>query len=52
MAGDMRLPRLLVMVDLAMLLAVVVTVAWMAWRRSGRAAGESGPLVPRADTAY
>src|SRR6185369_1166732 len=52
MAGDMRLPRLLVMAGLAILLAVVVTIAWMDWRRSGNTAGNSRPLVLRADTAY
>lgn len=52
MAGDMKLPRLLVMAGLAVLLAVVVTIAWMVWQRSGRAAGDSRPLVLRADTAY
>lgn len=52
MAGDMRLPRLLVMAGLTVLLAVVVGIAWMAWRRSGRAPGDSRSLVLRADTAY
>lgn len=52
MAGDMRLPRLLVMAGLAALLAVFVTADWMAWRRSGNVAGELRSLVLRADTAY
>jgi uncharacterized membrane-anchored protein len=52
MAGDMKLPRLLVMAGLTVLLVVVVTAAWMAWRRSGGVAGQSRSLVLRADTAY
>ncbi len=52
MAGDMRLPRLLVMAGLTTLLVVVVTAAWRAWRRTGGDAGEARSLVLRADTAY
>jgi len=52
MCGDMKLSRPLVMAGLAVLLAVVVVVAWLVWQRSDKQAGSGRPLVLRADTAY
>jgi uncharacterized membrane-anchored protein len=51
MCGDMKLSRPLVMAGLVILLAVVVTVAWLAWRSQKQTASDR-PLVLRADTAY
>jgi uncharacterized membrane-anchored protein len=52
MCGDMKLSRPLVMAGLAVLLALVVTVAWQVWQRSDKQARNGRPLVLRADTAY
>src|SRR5882762_9294356 len=51
MCSDMKLPRPLVMAGLVILLAVVVTVAWLAWRSQKQTANDR-PLVLRADIAY
>jgi uncharacterized membrane-anchored protein len=51
MCGDMKLPRPLVMAGLAVLIAIVVTVAWLVWRSHKHPANDR-PLVLRADTAY
>jgi uncharacterized membrane-anchored protein len=51
MCGDMKLSRPLVMAGLAVLLAIVVTVAWLTWRSHKQTANDR-PLVLRADTAY
>jgi uncharacterized membrane-anchored protein len=51
MCGDMKLSRPLVMAGLAVLLAIVVTVAWLVWRSHKHPANDR-PLVLRADTAY
>jgi uncharacterized membrane-anchored protein len=51
MCGDMKLPRPLVMAGLAVLLAIVVTVAWLVWRSHKHPANDR-PLVLRADAAY
>jgi uncharacterized membrane-anchored protein len=52
LCGDLRQPRLWVMAALGLALAIVVALAWNAWRRSGSAAQDAKALVLRADTAY
>jgi uncharacterized membrane-anchored protein len=50
--GDMKLPRLLVAVGLAVLLVAALLASWrFAWRRGPEKAGDGGSVL-RADTGY
>jgi uncharacterized membrane-anchored protein len=52
LCGDFRLPRPAVIVALALVLAVVVTLAWNAWRRTSKAGLDPKRLVLSADSNY